>query len=66
MLPSTVYSEIVEMTPAQSAKVQELIKCGWQQITNAEGTFNGSLIMESPDGNNHFVFPNGEISKGNQ
>jgi hypothetical protein len=60
-LPSTLYSEILPMTPEQEAKGDELEKLGWIPVTPPENIFNGAMMMEATDGITHFVHPDGTV-----
>lgn len=60
-IPATLYSEIVNMTKLQEAKVEKLESLGWIVVTPPESTFNGALLMEDVGGVSHFVHPNGTV-----
>ena len=61
-LPSTTFSEIVDMTEAQRVKVEELTKLGWIKVSEPEGTFNGALLIEGLDGLTYFLDVGGGLN----
>ena len=63
-LPATTFSEILERTSAQQAKISELEALGWIVVTEPEGTFNGAMLLEGPDCH-VFVQPDGSIEGDN-